>query len=314
MKTGLTNGYRGANNTLKNGLARHAVRTLPWVLGALALGVTQAQGAQPEPWQIGMQPAQSPVADQIHDLHWFITAIMIAVVLAVLGLLIYAAVRFNAKANPTPSTFSHNTKIEVVWTLVPVLILAAIAVPSFRLLYFMDRVQEAEMTLKVTGHQWYWSYDYPDQKEIAFDAFMVGDDDLKEGQLRLLTTDTQVVLPTKTNIRVLITADDVIHSWAMPALGLKTDAVPGRLNETWVRIEEEGTYYGQCSELCGVNHGFMPIEIKAVSRADFDGWVTTAAEEYGDPDAATITLADKPIQPVPGLDNEETEKQRLAAR
>jgi cytochrome c oxidase subunit 2 len=289
-------------------------RALPLALGCLTLGAAQAFGAQPEPWQIGMQPPQSPVAEQIQDLHGFITAIMIAVVLLVLGLLIYVVVRFNAKANPTPSTVTHNTKIEVVWTLVPVLILAAIAVPSFRLLYFMDRVQEAEMTLKVTGHQWYWSYDYPDQKEIAFDAFMVAKDDLEEGQPRLLTTDTQVVLPTKTNIRVLITADDVIHSWAMPSLGLKTDAVPGRLNETWVRIEEEGTYYGQCSELCGVNHGFMPIEIKAVSRKDFDGWVTAAAEDFGNPDAATITLADKPIQPAPGLDEDEAEGQRLAAR
>ncbi|MGB1026589.1 MAG: cytochrome c oxidase subunit II, partial [Rhodospirillaceae bacterium] len=189
-------------------------------------------------------------------------------------------------------------KIEVIWTLVPVLILIAIAVPSFRLLYFMDRTQDAEMTLKVIGYQWYWGYEYPDHKDIVFDSYMLREDEPGGLSPRLLAVDNRVVLPTETNIRVLITANDVIHSWALPALGLKTDAVPGRINETWVRIEKPGLYYGQCSELCGVEHGFMPIAIEAVSREEFDGWVETAAEEFGDPDADAIKLADKPIRPI----------------
>jgi cytochrome c oxidase subunit 2 len=305
----------GVRTIRRRWIGRLGTATPTAALAALTCGAARA--AQPEAWQFGMQPAASPVAERIHDLHGFITAIMIGVVLVVLALLIYVVVRFNARANPTPSTFSHNTRIEVVWTLVPVLILAAIAVPSFRLLYYMDRTQEAEITLKVTGHQWYWSYEYPDNREIAFDAFMVPEEDLEEGQLRLLSTDTPVVLPTKTNIRVLLAANDVIHSWAVPSMGLKTDAVPGRLNETWVRIEDEGTYYGQCSELCGVNHGFMPIEIHAVSREAFDGWVEASAPDMGDPEASTITLADKPIQPAPntdGADGPNTTNQKLAAR
>ncbi|MGB0697128.1 MAG: cytochrome c oxidase subunit II [Rhodospirillaceae bacterium] len=283
-------------------VARRSGATLGAVAGgiaALSLGVAPAfaEGI-PQPWQLGFQEANSPVMHDIVSLHDFITWIMAFVCLFVLGLLIYVAVRYNHKANPTPSKVTHNVKIEVIWTLVPVLILIAIAVPSFRLLYFMDRTQDAEMTLKVIGYQWYWGYEYPDHKDIVFDSYMLREDEPGGLSPRLLAVDNRVVLPTETNIRVLITANDVIHSWALPALGLKTDAVPGRINETWVRIEKPGLYYGQCSELCGVEHGFMPIAIEAVSREEFDGWVETAAEEFGDPDADAIKLADKPIRPI----------------
>ncbi len=267
--------------------------------GMAALAAGSALAATPEPWQVWHQPSASPVMDAVVKLNTEITWIMIAVVVFVMLLLGYVILRFNAKANPTPRQFHHNVMLEVAWTLLPVIILVVIAVPSFNLLYYMDRTAESEMTLKVVGHQWFWSYEYPDQKEIAFDAFMVQEDALEEGQTRLLSTDAPVVLPVDTNIRILITADDVIHSWAMPAMGIKTDAVPGRLNETWVRIEEEGTYYGQCSELCGVYHGFMPIEIRAISRADFDAWVTATAEDYGNPDAPATQLAGHDPLPIP---------------
>jgi cytochrome c oxidase subunit 2 len=189
-----------------------------------------------------------------------------------LALLGYVIVRFRASNNPTPSKVTHNTAIEVIWTVVPVLILVVIAIPSFKLLYLQKVIPESEMTVKAIGLQWYWTYEYPDHGDITFDALMVADADLQEGQPRLLETDNRLVLPVETNIRVLVTADDVIHAWAVPAFGVKIDAIPGRINETWVRIEREGTYYGQCSELCGINHGFMPIAV--------DAWVEKAKREF----------------------------------
>lgn len=174
---------------------------------------------------------------------------------------------------------THNTMLEVVWTVIPVVILIVVAVPSFKLLYYADRTVEPEMTLKITGYQWYWGYEYPDHGEISFDSYMVPDDEITGDQVRLLSTDTQVVLPVDTNIQLIITAEDVLHAWAVPAFGVKLDAVPGRLNETWTRITKPGTYYGQCSELCGQGHGFMPIEIKAVSKEEFARWVKTANAE-----------------------------------
>ncbi|MDH5798636.1 MAG: cytochrome c oxidase subunit II, partial [Paracoccaceae bacterium] len=201
--------------------------------------------------------------------------------------------KFNEKANPTPSKTTHNTLLEIVWTAVPVLILVAIAVPSFRLLYFADRTQDAEMTLKIVGHQWYWSYEYPDHGNFGFDSFMVAEEDLEDGDLRLLTVDNKVVLPVDTNIRLLMASEDVIHNWAMPAFGIKLDTVPGRVNETWVRIDQEGLYHGQCSELCGVNHGFMPIQVQAVSKEAYAEWVKGAQEEFArvDEKPARIKLA-----------------------
>jgi cytochrome c oxidase subunit II len=246
---------------------------------ALALAVSPALAAWPEPWQLGFRPALSPVMEQIDSLHNLLMWIITLISFFVLALLGYACFRYRASRNTTPSRRTHNTVLEIAWTALPVLILVVIAIPSFKLLYYMDRVQEADLTLKATGRQWYWSYEYPDQGNLTFDAYVVADADLEPGQPRLLTTDTAVVLPVDTNIRLLTTASDVIHSWAMPAFGIKLDAIPGKVNETWMRIEEPGMYYGQCSELCGDYHGFMPIMIRAVPKDEFDAWAKQAQEE-----------------------------------
>ena len=238
-----------------------------------ALGATRAFAEQPRDWQLGMQPAASPVADQLHDFHTLLMVIITAICIFVLGLLAFVMWRFSARRNPTPSKTSHNTLIEIVWTIVPVVILLVIAVPSFRLLYYMDRTPDPEMTLIVYGYQWYWGYEYPDQQVPEYSSYMIPDDEIGPGQVRLLSVDNPVVLPVDTDVQILVTAGDVLHSWAVPAFGVKMDAVPGRMNETWVRIDEEGTYYGQCSEICGTGHAFMPIEIQAVSREAFDDWV-----------------------------------------
>ena len=263
-------------------------------VGLLAVGTAGA--AEPQPWQMGFQPAASPVMEEIHTFNNLLLWIISAIVVFVLGLLLYVMWRFSEKRNPTPSKTTHNTLIEVVWTVVPVIILVIIAIPSFRLLYFTDRdpENEIEMTIKAIGHQWYWSYEYPDHGNFTFDAYMVADEDLEEGQKRLLSTDNAVVLPVDTNIRILVTASTVIHNFAMPSMGLKMDGVPGRINETWVRITREGTFYGQCSELCGTGHAFMPIMIQAVSKDAFAQWVEEAKEEFArveEPDAP-LRLAD----------------------
>ncbi|MBT3238496.1 MAG: cytochrome c oxidase subunit II [Rhodospirillaceae bacterium] len=246
---------------------------------------------QPKPWQIGFQDAASPVMEKITEFHDLLLIIITGIVLFVLALMIYVIVKFNEKANPVPSTTSHNTMLEVIWTAVPILILVLIASPSIKLLYFMDKNPNAEMTLKVTGHQWYWSYQYPDNGDFEFDSYIVDDDDLKEGQPRLLAVDNEVVLPVDTDIRILLASDDVIHNWAMPSFGIKIDTVPGRTNETWVRIDKEGTYYGQCSELCGVNHGFMPIAVKAVSKEAFKAWTVEAQKEFAKADDSSPRIA-----------------------
>ena len=246
----------------------------------LALTASPALAQAPQPWELGLQAAASPVMERISSLNGYLTYLIIGIVLLVVGLLAFVVIRFGESRHPVPATFSHNTKLEVLWTVVPVLILFAVAVPSFKLLYYMDRTQDAEMTLKVTGHQWFWSYSYPDHAPVGMDSFIVYEDSLKPGQKRLLEVDNRVVLPVDTTIRVIVTADDVIHSWAVPALGLKTDAVPGRLNETWVRISKPGTYYGQCSELCGANHSFMPIAIDAVSKQEFQAWIDQARQKH----------------------------------
>ena len=237
-------------------------------------------GGRSEPWQMGFQTPASPVMERITEFHNLVLFIEVAIVALVLGLMCYIIVRFNAKANPVPTKTTHNTLLEVVWTGVPLLVLIIIAVPSLKLLYYADRIEDAEMTLKVTGNQWFWTYSYPDHGGFEFDSVIVPDDELKAGQPRLLTVDNEVVLPAETNIRLLFTSADVIHNWGVPSLGLKLDTVAGRINEAWVRINKEGDYYGMCSELCGINHGFMPIHIKAVSKADFAEWVETAKKEF----------------------------------
>ena len=255
-------------------------------------GTASAAGqGQPVPWQFGFQEAFSPVAHKMHDFHNLLLWIITIITLFVLALLVYVVIRFNRKANPTPSKTSHNTLIEIIWTVVPVLILIVIAIPSFSLLYFGDRVEKADMTLKAIGYQWYWGYEYVDEDGLAFDAVMLEEDELKEGQPRLLATDNTIVLPVNQNIRLLVTAEDVLHSWAIPAFGVKMDAVPGRVNETWMRIEKEGMYYGQCSELCGARHGFMPIAIKAVSMEEYKAWLVKAKEEFASNSHTNIKVA-----------------------
>ena len=256
-------------------------------LGALGAGLAGLAGAagtalaqQPADWEVDFQTALSPSMERIVDFNFMVTIIIVIITAFVFALMAWIVIRYNKKRNPVPSKTTHNTMLEVIWTVVPVIILLIIAVPSFRLLYYTDRVEDADMTLKAIGHQWYWSYEYPDHGDFTFDALMLEDDELEEGQPRLLATDEAVVLPVGVKIRLLTTADDVIHSWAIPAFGVKMDSVPGRVNETWFQINREGTYYGQCSELCGTLHGFMPIMIEAVSQEEFDAWVEEAQEEY----------------------------------
>ena len=215
----------------------------------------------------------------ITDFNNFLLYIMTAITLIVLGLMVYVMVRFNARANPEPSKTTHNTLVEVVWTVVPILILVVIAIPSFRLLYFQRDIPQADMTVKAVGYQWYWGYEYPDHGDFAFDSLMLSDEE-RGDQPRLLATDTAMVVPVDTTVRVVVTAADVLHAFALPAFGLKMDAVPGRLNETWFKAEETGTYYGQCSELCGIRHAFMPIRIEVVSKEQFAAWVEEAQAEY----------------------------------
>ena len=234
------------------------------------------------PWQINLQGPASPSAEHIGAFHHMLLWIISGIVLFVTVLLVWVILRYNSKVNPEPAKFSHNVLIEVIWTVVPIIILIVIAVPSLKLLYYTDRVENPEMTLKITGRQWYWDYEYPDQGGISFSAYMIADDDIdpSKGEKRLLSTDNKIVLPVETNIAIQVTAGDVLHSWAVPSLGVKIDAVPGRLNETWIRIKKPGTYFGQCSELCGKDHSFMPIEIRAVSKAEFENWTVSAKDEF----------------------------------
>jgi cytochrome c oxidase subunit II len=235
-------------------------------------GAAFAKDGQPVPWQLGFQPAASPIMAQIESFHTFVTIIITLIALFVLGLLVYVIVRFNERRNPNPSRTTHNTPLEIAWTVIPVLILVAIAIPSFRLLFAQYDFPKADLNITATGSQWYWTYEYPDH-DISFDSIMVPEADLKEGQPRLLTVDREVVVPVNKNVIVGVKANDVIHDWALPAFGVKLDAVPGRLQMTWFRAEREGWFYGQCSELCGRNHAFMPIAVRVVSEAEFEQWL-----------------------------------------
>jgi cytochrome c oxidase subunit 2 len=227
------------------------------------------------------QTPASPVMENITNVHNLLLWIIAAIAVVVVALVLFSCWRFRASKNPVPSTVSHNTALEIIWTLIPCLILIVIAIPSFRLLYYMDRVPKADLTIKVIGHQWYWTYEYPDHGQFSFDSYMIPDHELQKGQLRLLSVDNPVVVPTGKIVRIIATSDDVIHSWAVPSLGVKKDTVPGRINETWFQINQEGMYYGQCSELCGPKHGFMPIAIKAVDPSAFDEWARMAQKKWG---------------------------------
>jgi cytochrome c oxidase subunit 2 len=261
-------------------------------MGMMTLGGTVVSASQAVPWQIGFQEAATPVMRQVLEFNDLLLTIIISIVIFVVALLFYTMHRFSATRNPEPSKTTHNTVIEVIWTVIPIMILIVIAIPSFKLLYFQDRMVDAEMTIKAVGHQWYWTYEYPDHDDLTFDALMIADEDIEDGQARLLETDNRVVVPVGTNIRLLTTADDVIHAWAIPAFGIKIDATPGRVNESWFRVEKEGVYYGQCSELCGVYHGFMPITVEVLSKEAFAAWLIEAKEEFASNSVPATTVAD----------------------
>ncbi len=260
------------------------------IMLAALLVVGPALASQPTPWGIGFQEAASPIKEQINAFHNVMLVIIFLIAALVLALLVFVCFRFREKANPEPAKFTHNTAVEVLWTVIPFLIVIGISFYSVPLIFRMDRVENPEMTLVVRGYQWHWGYEYPDQQIDEFLSFMVADDDITGDQVRLLSTDAPVVLPVDTDIQILVGAADVLHSWAMPAFGIKTDAVPGRLNETWVRIDREGTYFGQCSEICGVGHAYMPIEVRAVSREAFDQWVIDQVGDDVDPDNPPVLL------------------------
>src|SRR5271155_2811865 len=244
-------------------------------------GAAMAELGQPAPWQLGLQESASPVMTDITTFHNFLLWVISAIPLFVLVLLLIVMVRFNARANPTPSRTTHNPVIEIIWTIVPVVILVAIAIPSFRLLFVELEPPKADLTVKATGKQWYWSYNYPDNGNFEFDSLLVDEKDLKPGQPRLLTVDNEMVVPVNKVVHVLVIGADVIHSFAVPAFGIKIDAVPGRLNDTLFRATSEGRFRGQCSELCGRDHAFMPITVRVVNDADFAAWVATEKKNAG---------------------------------
>jgi len=249
---------------------------------------------QPSPWQIGLQQSASPVMDNIIWFHDFLLYMITGIAGFVLVLLVVVMVRFNARTNPIPSRTTHNTLIEIAWTLIPIVILMFIAVPSFKLLFLQLNVPPADLTVKATGKQWYWSYSYPDNGQFEFDSLMLKEGERKEGQPRLLAVDNEMVVPVNKTVRVITTGSDVIHSFAVPSFGIKIDAVPGRINETWFTATREGVYYGQCSELCGKDHAFMPIAVRAVSEQAFSAWVEEAKKKYARdeaPPATTVAAA-----------------------
>ena len=248
-------------------------------------GAAFAGLGQPTPWELGLQQSATPVMDDIVWFHDYLLWLIAAITLFVLVLLAIVVVRFNARANPVPSRTTHNTTIEVLWTVIPILILVSVAIPSFRLLFYQLKVPPADITVKVTGKQWFWSYSYPDSK-FEFDSLMVQDKDLKAGQPRLLAVDNDMVVPVNKVVRVLVTGADVIHSFSVPSFGIKIDAIPGRLNETWFKADREGVYYGQCSQLCGRDHAFMPIAVHVVSEKEYSAWLETAKKKYADDNAA----------------------------
>jgi cytochrome c oxidase subunit 2 len=243
-------------------------------------GMALAASGQPSPWEMGLQGAASPVMESIISFHDFLLYVITAITVFVLALLLVIIVKFNAKANPTPSKTTHNTLLEVAWTVLPVLILTVIAVPSFRLLFTQLDIPPADVTVKATGKQWFWSYSYPDAGGFEFDSLRLQDNELKPDQPRLLAVDNEMVVPVNKNIRVITTGADVIHAFAVPAFGVKIDSIPGRVNETWFKALREGVYYGQCSELCGKDHAFMPIAVRVVSDAEYATWLDQAKKKY----------------------------------
>jgi cytochrome c oxidase subunit 2 len=256
------------------------IRNFFWTIFIVpVLLCSHAYADQPYPWQMSFQKAVTPVMERIHNLHDLVLVIVIGIGVFVLCMLGLIVIRFRAAKNPYPSQRTHNPFLEVIWTAIPVVILLIIAVPSFKLMFYMDKAVKPEMEIRVTGNTWYWKYEYPEY-QISFDSQIVPDQELKEGQLRLLEVDNPIIVPVDTTIRLLFTSSDVLHSWTIPAFGVKKDCIPGRHNEAWIHVSKEGTYYGQCSELCGMKHGFMPISVRAVSKEAFQKWLKEAKQKF----------------------------------
>jgi cytochrome c oxidase subunit II len=266
-------------------LSRLGATALIFGISLAGAGAAFAGLGQPSVWQMGLQDSASPVMDDIHQFNTFLFWITTAIALFVMILLGIIIVRFNARANSTPSRTTHNTTLEIIWTIVPVIILLVIAVPSFRLLFVQLDVPKPDLTVKATGKQWFWSYSYPDNGNFEFDSMMVQEKDLKPGQPRLLTADNEMVVPVNKVVHVLVTGADVIHSFTVPSFGIRIDAIPGRMNETWFKATTTGMFYGQCSELCGKDHAFMPIVVRVVDDSDFANWVGEAKKKYSAEDS-----------------------------
>lgn len=256
------------------------MRFLRWLIASVSVGLFSLSAAwaadvvgAPHPWEMGMQRAFGPVKERIIDLHHLVLVIITLITLFVGALLVTVMIRFNARKNPTASQTTHHTLLEVAWTIVPVMILVIIAIPSFRLVYYEDRTADPDLTIKVTGHQWYWEYSYPDQGNLDIESRYITDEDLKPGQIRLLDVDNQMVIPVGKRVRILTNSSDVIHSFFIPSLGVQRYAIPGRTIETWLEASEPGTFYGECNQICGQNHSRMPISVRAVSAEDFNKWV-----------------------------------------
>jgi cytochrome c oxidase subunit 2 len=269
------------------------IATLVAALGLITPALAQ-QVYAPRPWEMGMQRSGGPLKTEIIDLHNEVLVLITLITLFVAALLVWVMWRYNAKRNPVPSQTSHNTVIEVLWTVVPILILVVMAIPSFRLVYYLDRTPDADLTIKVTAHQWYWEYSYPDKGNIDFSSYIVPDDQLKPGQLRLLTVDNDLVVPAGKNIRVLETSTDVIHSFFVPSLGVQRYAIPGRTIETWFRADKPGIYLGECNQICGTNHSRMPIVVHAVTPQEFDTWLVEAKTKFADAGSPAVASAGPP--------------------
>ncbi|MDB5367607.1 MAG: coxB [Rhodospirillales bacterium] len=272
----MSNGISHLRTRCKAALA--ALLLLPFTVApAFAQQTQQAVRGWPENWQMGMSKGVTPVAERLDSFHDMLLVIITGITIFVLALMLYTLFRFRKSANPVPSKVTHNTLVEILWTVVPVVILVVIAIPSFRLMYYMDKAKQPEMTVKITGHQWYWSYELPDQKVDEFASNMVPEDKLQPEHIRKLSVDYPLIVPVDTDITLLITGADVIHSWLLPQAGVQRHAVPGRTQETWMRITAPGTYYGQCNQICGTLHAYMPIEVHAVPKEQFQRWVQAIA-------------------------------------
>jgi cytochrome c oxidase subunit II len=263
------------------------------VLSILGAGAVQSGTlGQPSPWEMNFQPPATPIMEFIETFHFWLLIIITVIMVFVTVLLLYVMIRFNAKSNPKPSKVTHNTLLEVAWTVVPVFILVGIAIPSFRLLYDQLELPNGDLTVKAVGTaQWTWTYTYPDNGGFSFDSNMLQENELKPGQPRLLAVDNELVVPVNKIVRVQVTGEGIIHAFAVPAFGIKIDAIPGRLNETWFKATREGVFYGQCSELCGRNHAYMPIAVRVVNEQDFATWLEEAKKKYAATPAQTRVAA-----------------------